>query len=939
MQDNRIDDQTLERQPVGTNADGIPSLSTAPANPPEPTPAPLPEQIDAACNRIAPVWPLDRFVAVNPFHGLRDQRFEQAAETMRRIAGARMYMPRSYYREQIEAGRITDADLDAAAARCGSDLSAAELRQAAAVDATPPSASPAATQAAPQAASQSATLSAPLSAQVPLLTSVLDELDADDWSSFVVERISHHCAAYFDMGQATWKRPWQGMSLYESWRRFAAMDYSTTMMGQGGMRARVKALPESPRDCIESAIRRLGIPAGAALDYMHAALMDIGGWAAWTRLLRWEQELTGGEDETIVELLAIRLAWDVLVYEHKASPELSKRWREVCKRLSRGKPAAKPTPEPQHIEHILLTAFELSYQRQLMADLRNGADTNGANGERPSTQRPVIQAAFCIDVRSEVMRRAFETICPKAQTLGFAGFFGVPIEHVPFGAVEPRSHMPVLLTPTYRVCSEVHDADRDEAEQALETQRRRTGISKSWKAFKMGASSCFSFVEAAGLLLYAPKIIADSFGWGRPVAAPDDLHLDAPQQQRVGPSLDVPNHGACSREGLVTPGSSYGSADGSAHEPVHQHQHDHGQAQGAIPGGEQAESPAQAPSARTPGIPEAERVDLAEGILRAMSMTDNFARLVLLVGHGSTVVNNPHATGLDCGACGGMTGEASARVGAALLNDPKVRRGVAERGIRIPDDTWFIGAQHDTCVDEIRLYDTAVLPGEYAEELAQLRSWLQQAGELTRLSRAALLGLEHRSRQAITANIRHRSRDWSQVRPEWGLAGCAAFIAAPRERTRGLDLGGRTFLHDYDWTGDTGFGVLELIMTAPMVVAAWINLQYYGSTTDNRRFGSGNKVLHNVVGGAIGVLEGNAGDLRVGLPMQSLHDGKRWVHEPMRLSVYLQAPQAPIDDIIAKHQLVQEMLDNGWMHLFRMDDEGGIQQRIPHEGWQAVPSH
>ncbi|WP_462322174.1 putative inorganic carbon transporter subunit DabA, partial [Halochromatium sp.] len=447
-----------------------------PTSHPDPTPAPLPEQIDAACNRIAPVWPLDRFVAVNPFHGLRDQRFEQAAETMRRIAGARMYMPRSYYREQIEAGRITDEDLSAAAARCGSDLSAADLRQAAAVDAKPPSAPQSAPLSAPLLASQAAPQSAPQSAQVPLLTSVLDDLDADDWSSFVVERISHHCAAYFDMGQATWKRPWQGMSLYESWRRFAAMDYSTTMMGQNGMRARVKALPESPRDCIESAIRRLGIPADAELDYMHAALMDIGGWAAWARLLRWEQELIGGEDETIVELLAIRLAWDVLVYEHKASPDLRKRWREVCRRLSHGKPAAKPTPEPQDIEHILLTAFELSYQRQLMADMRNGP---AAHSESPTAQRPVIQAAFCIDVRSEVVRRSFETICPKAQTLGFAGFFGVPIEHVPFGAVDSRSHMPVLLTPKYRVCSEVHDADRDEAEQALETQRRRTGIHKS----------------------------------------------------------------------------------------------------------------------------------------------------------------------------------------------------------------------------------------------------------------------------------------------------------------------------------------------------------------------------------------------------------------------------------------------------------------------------
>jgi uncharacterized protein YbcC (UPF0753/DUF2309 family) len=882
MRDIHIEDQTLERTLVQAEGNDLSSLTSDPGTTTLSPPMALAAQIDAACNRIAPVWPLDRFVAVNPFHGLRDQDFEKAAETLRRIAGARMYMSRSYYRAHIEAGRITDADLNEAAARCGSDLSPSAIRQAAASDIPHPSPT------------------------VPLLTSVLDELDADDWSDFVIERISHHCAAYFDMGQATWKRPWTGMSLYESWRRFAAMDFSTTMMGQDGMRARVKALPESPRGCIESAMRRLGIPEDAALDYMHAALMDIGGWAAWTRLLRWEQELIGGSDETIVELLAIRLAWDVPIYEHKASPELTQRWREVCRRLSRGKPAAKPTPEPQRVEHILLTAFELSYQRRLAAELDR--DTT-AEDEHRSRTRPVVQAAFCIDVRSEVVRRSFETICPKGQTLGFAGFFGVPIEHVPFGAVEPRSHMPVLLTPKYRVCSEVHGAGSDEAEQALETQRRRTGISKSWKAFKMGASSCFSFVEAAGLFLYAPKIIADSFGWGRPVAAPDDLHLDAPLERRVGPTLDKPNHGAC-------------SAHGTAHD------HSHGGVHGGVHGGR-----------ASIGIPEAERVDLAEGILRAMSMTGDFARLVLLVGHGSTVVNNPHATGLDCGACGGMTGEASARIGAALLNDPKVRQGVAERGIRIPDDTWFIGALHDTCVDEIRLFDTEVLPSEYAEELAQLRSWLKQAGELTRLSRSALLGLEHRSRQAITANIRQRSRDWSQVRPEWGLAGCAAFIAAPRARTRGLDLGGRTFLHDYDWTADSGFGVLELIMTAPMVVAAWINLQYYGSTTDNRRFGSGNKVLHNVVGGAIGVLEGNAGDLRVGLPMQSLHDGKRWVHEPMRLSVYLQAPQAPIDEIIAKHQLVREMLDNGWLHLFRLDDEGGISQRRPDVGWEPVPRH
>jgi len=860
--DLRFDETPLEQPPQDAATEGYAPLMPADA---EPVTTELARQIEAACNRIAPVWPLDRFVAVNPFHGLVDQRFEEAAATLRRIADARMYMPRSWYHEQLASGRITEDDLREAARLCGSRLTPGQLRAAAA-----------AAQAGPAGG-------------VPLLTALVDELDTDDWSSFVVERISHHCAAYFDMGQATWKRPWDGMSLYTAWRRFAAMDYSLTMMGQDAMRARVKALPESPRACIASAVRRLGIPETAALDYMHAALMDIGGWAAWTRLLRWEQELQGGMDDTIVELLAIRLAWDLLLYEHKSTPTLRPRWREICARLGRGENDAGVGGSGSgntgaEIEHVLLTALELGYQRRLIDDLGKQRDAKAPE------RRPAVQAAFCIDVRSEIIRRAFETVCPRSQTIGFAGFFGLPLEHVPLGAVEPRSHLPVLLTPKYKVCSEVHGADEHEAEEALTTQRRRTGLAKSWKAFKMGASSCFSFVEAAGILLYAPKILADSFGWSRPVAAPDDLRLDATTEHRVGPSLDAPHHGAC----------------------AHNHGHD------------------------TIGIPEADRVPLAEGILRAMSMTGNFARLALLVGHGSTVVNNPHAAGLDCGACGGMTGEASARIGAALLNDPAVRKGLVERGIEIPADTWFIGALHDTCVDEVRLYDTDQLPASYAEELAELRSWLKQAGELTRLQRAARLGLESQSLQAVTANVRHRSRDWAQVRPEWALAGCAAFIAAPRERTRGLDLGGRTFLHDYQWQQDAGFGVLELIMTAPMVVAGWINLQYYGSTTDNRRFGSGNKVLHNVVGGAIGVLEGNAGDLRVGLPMQSLHDGKRWMHEPMRLSVFLAAPQAAIDDIIARHDLVRQMLDNGWLHLFRMDDDGGSHRRVPGAGWEPV---
>jgi len=108
-------------------------------------------------------------------------------------------------------------------------------------------------------------------------------------------------------------------------------------------------------------------------------------------------------------------------------------------------------------------------------------------------------------------------------------------------------------------------------------------------------------------------------------------------------------------------------------------------------------------------------------------------------------------------------------------------------------------------------------------------------------------------------------------------------------------------------------------MTAPMVVSHWINFQYYASTVDNGRYGSGNKVLHNVVGGHLGVFEGNGGDLRIGMSLQSLHDGEHWVHAPLRLSVFIEAPRSAIDRVLERHPKVRELVDNEWLHLFQID--------------------
>ncbi len=324
------------------------------------------------------------------------------------------------------------------------------------------------------------------------------------------------------------------------------------------------------------------------------------------------------------------------------------------------------------------------------------------------------------------------------------------------------------------------------------------------------------------------------------------------------------------------------------------------------------------------GLSAEAKAATAATVLTAMSMTEDFGETILLLGHGAHVTNNPHESAYHCGACGGQTGEVSARLLAQLLNDPETRAGIAAHGIELPEGTHFVAGLHDTTTDHIQLFDDNACMS--SERLTQVKSWLAGAGQLARAERAAKLP------GASAANVAKRATNWAEVRPEWGLAGCAAFIAAPRACTATADLEGRAFLHSYDWKADKSFGTLELILTAPVVVASWISLQYYGSAIAPDTFGGGNKLIHNVVGG-IGVVQGNGGRLRPGLPQQAVHDGERLVHEPLRLSVMIEAPADAISEILSRHPSVQDLFDHGWLHLFALK-EGQIASRyLPGNKW------
>ena len=773
---------------------------------------------DRAARAIPPAWPLASSVAVNPFLGQTGEQLAQVGARLARVAGVPVTMPRDWYRAKIESGAITDRDLGGALAAAPHDQRPACLTDLKAAAANP----------------------SPSVKAIPTIADLAAAASGIDWPGLIAERFGAWVSGYSDEGQALWAAP-RGRGAYAAWRAIATHDLTPEIAGLPGFAVFVSEAPETAMGALARSADRLGLRPETLETYFHQLLMTLGGWAQFARYRLWQAELAGESEATITDFLAIRLLWEEALLE-RYGRQIEADWHTV---RAAHEADLQPTID-NAIDAILQEAAERAAQRELAESLASTAPAT-------SHERPALQAAFCIDVRSEVFRRALESIDPGVTTLGFAGFFGLGTSHHRFASDVAELRLPVLLNPGVSTCS-----GGPNTASADQSARFKARAKRAWGRFKLAAVSSFAFVEASGPL-YAARLLRDALGLER-APVPND------PPPRFEPSLDM-----------------------------------------------------------------AAATNAAETVLRAMSLTEGFARLVLLVGHGANVVNNPHASALHCGACGGYSGEVNARLLAGLLNAAEVRAGLVSRGLEIPTDTLFVGALHDTTTDHVTVYDHDHASAWHNGELERARAWLAAAGATARGERA--VRLPHASGERAIAR---RSRDWSEVRPEWALAGCKAFIAAPRTRTLGKSLEGRAFLHDYVWSRDEGFRVLELIMTAPVVVASWISLQYYGSTVAPQAFGGGNKLLHNVAGG-IGVLEGNGGVMRTGLPWQSVHDGENYIHEPLRLTVCIEAPREAMSDILRHHEGVRALFDNRWLHLFALDDAGGMAWRYAGNlQWDAV---
>ncbi len=612
-------------------------------------------------------------------------------------------------------------------------------------------------------------------------------------------------------------------------------------------------------------------------------------------------------------------------------------------------------PGAQHGFHWL-DAFETNHRRQVLQSLRSA--TVGTGDGRPLAEdglsRPLAQVVFCIDVRSEVFRRHLEQR-GGYETLGLAGFFGVPLDYQPFSTSLTVTQCPVLLKPK----NQIREIPRSYHGILAERYKTIAHLGEAGHLLlhdlKENVVTPYVMVEALGWFFglpllgktLCPRWYHRALRWITQLLLPPvatTLTVEKISREAADDMITTEQH-AHIREILR---ERFG-LQGTALSPVlldkiRKKSIGHGEdpngdvarALGLDPTTEEAfyrdlrEQYRISPRGISDrlerlthtGFSVSEQAYFVEAALRLMGLTSNFARLVLFCAHGSTSQNNPYESALDCGACGGNQGLPNARTIATMGNNPRVREVLVGRGIKIPDDTHFLAAQHDTTSDQVRIVDLEDVPPTHRKDLQRLISDLHQAGAQTSLERGFKLGEPAGSSDASTARqlAGRRSENWAEVRPEWGLSGNSLMVIGRRALTQMIDLKGRAFLHSYDYRQDASGKLLETIMTAPLVVAQWINMEHYFSTVDNEVYGSGSKVYHNVVG-RVGVMTGGVSDLRLGLPAQTVLKGEDPYHEPMRLLAVIEAPGARIQSIIARHPHLEQLVTKRWITIVALNSE------------------
>ena len=513
--------------------------------------------------------------------------------------------------------------------------------------------------------------------------------------------------------------------------------------------------------------------------------------------------------------------------------------------------------------------FQLAYERRFRI---RTLDALAHRIRHPVTMpaSPRFQVVTCLDEREESFRRHLEEVAPDCETFGTAGFFATVMYYRGVAQAHYTPLCPVVVRPKHWVQER---PDESLEASARQSQRYRRALGRTSHQFHLGTRGfALAAVLTAGVGALA------TFPMVARVLFPG---LTARLRRRAGRFVGAPKKTRLQLERT---------------------------------------DPAPSPEGRGIGFSVEEMTGIAERLLRDIGLTRKFARLVFTLGHGSHSMNNPHESAHDCGACGGAVGGPNGRAIAQILNDTRVRAGLAARGLTIPDDTVFVGGLHNTCNEYVKFADTDLIPDSHRAEFEAAQTSVEEAvarnaHERGRRFESAPLDITPAlARQHMDA----RAEDLAQVRPEWGHCTNAFCVVGRGARTRGLYLDRRPFLVSYDPTQDTpDAAILARTLAAVFPVCAGINLEYYFSHVDRWGYGCGTKLPHNITS-LLGVMDGAQSDLRTGLPWQMTE-----IHEPVRLLIVIETTVEIFLKMMAGNPAVDGLTRNGWVQVALMHPDTG----------------
>ncbi len=714
------------------------------------------------------------------------------------------------------------------------------------------------------------------------------------------------CAAFLDQGIAYWQMPDRSIGFLRAVRRLYGRRLPPLDRAFRGLADELRQQEESQWSAEETvawALAEFEVPAADHPAYVRDTLLALRGWAGMMRYLEVSPDAAPVEapPASLMDFLAVRLVLDVIaarnvLREHLGAGATFRPLREAVERTLGPDPDGEDSPDlelvfeafvlaqhgpldvsaladPRHARRWLdevksfdeiqrRSCLHQAYERRHRIEVLDGVSAH-CRVETPAPPAPKFQASFCIDDREESLRRHLEECFPEVETFGYAGFFGVAMNYQGMEDVRPRPLCPPSMSPKHLIL----ERGQEEADEALYRKqlRRLGGLTHSLSVGSKTMTRGGALAVAVGLVALIPVVLRSLF----PRLAGAWAHTF---QRQVAPRPS-------SRLML-----------------------------------ERSDDSNQAPLL---GYTVDEMSGIVTAALRTMSLVDNFCSLVLMVGHGSSSLNNPHEAAHDCGATGGGRGGPNARAFAAMANHPEVRAQLAEGGIDIPDSTWFVGGYHNTCDDAMTYYDEDLVPASHRDLLATVKRALAEACTLDAHERCrrfettpAKLTLDRAMDYA-----RVHAADLAEPRPEYGHATNAVCIVGRRERTRGLFLDRRAFLVSYDPVRDPSGELLTSLLLSVGPVGAGINLEYYFSYVDPVGYGCGTKLPHNITG-LIGVMDGHASDLRTGLPWQMVE-----IHEPVRLLTIVEAKREVLAQMLDREPALAGLVGNSWIQLVAWDPD------------------